>query len=395
MQDVYKPLSGIRVIDLSAVISGPFCTMMLADQGADVIKVERPGVGDMTRHLMTSRNGISSLFLNLNRNKRSIALDLASEQGRTVMYKLLATADVLVENFRPGTLDRLKLGYEQIKTLNPKLIYVSINGFGSRGPCAKEPAYDVMMQAKSGMIAQQVHPDSGEKDLIRTSVCDKVASLTAAQAISAALFSRERGGTGRHIEISMLDAAIAFYWPDGMMNCTFVGEGVDVQRPIAETNRVVKTRDGHLVLSITDQRDAEGLGRALDRPSLLDDERFRTARDRIKNTGAWEATVQEQFLLWKTQAIAARLKAEGVPYGVVNNPADVRLDTQVIASELLLESEHPVGGRIIQSRQPAVLNGEPQKTLGTGAPSLGEHSEEILREAGFTDQDLHELSVPR
>ena len=391
MHNHQKPLNGIRVVDLTSVISGPFCTMMLADQGADVIKLERPGVGDLTRHLMTSRNGVSSLFVNLNRNKRSIALDISREAEKNALRKLLADADVLVENFRPGTMNRLGLGYDSVKEINPGLIYVSINGFGSNGPCAKAPAYDPILQAKCGMIDQQRNPESGAVDLIRTQVCDKVASLTAAQAITAALFDRERGGSGRHLELALLDVTLAFYWPDGMMNHTFIGDGVELQRPMSSANRVYQTRDGHLILSPVQQKDVEGLCRALHCTELLEKPQFSDTRQRVTNYTAWEASIVAALRDWDTETIAARLIAEQVPHGVVNSPEQVLQDPQVQARQMLQEYQHPRAGRLLHARSPVVVDGDLAASCDQVAPELGQHSEEILREAGLTNTEIQAL----
>ncbi|MBV9775703.1 MAG: CoA transferase, partial [Acetobacteraceae bacterium] len=210
------PLSGYRVIDLTTMLSGPWATMMLADQGADVIKVEAPGTGDHVRSLGNRRGGMSAMFLNINRNKRSIAIDLKTERGRRLLEELVGTADVFVQNFRPGVADRLGIGEAALRGRSPALVYASISGFGEVGPWAGKPTYDPVIQAVSGLTSVQAGDDEARPRLVRTVLPDKVAALTAAQAITAALLARARSGEGQHVRLSMLDAVMAFLWASDM-----------------------------------------------------------------------------------------------------------------------------------------------------------------------------------
>jgi crotonobetainyl-CoA:carnitine CoA-transferase CaiB-like acyl-CoA transferase len=225
-ENLTGPLHGVRVLDLTTMVAGPVATMMLADQGADVIKVETPS-GDLMRRLAKGRKGMNAFFLACNRNKRSLAVDLKTEHGREIVYKLIATADVLVHNFRPGTAERIGVGEDAIRAIRHDIIYVSISGFGERGPYAGQRAYDPIIQALSGLADIQRDRDTGRPRMVRTIIADYTTALTAAQAITAALFARHRSAQGQHVRISMLDAMISYLWPEAMPSLTFVGEERD------------------------------------------------------------------------------------------------------------------------------------------------------------------------
>ena len=226
------PLEGIRVIDLTTMVSGPLASSILGEQGAEVIKVEMPGTGDLIRHIGSSRGGLSAIFATLNRNKRSVVLNLREPRGRELLERLLEGADVFMQNFRPGVMAGMGFGEPELRRLNPELIYVSINGFGETGPYAQRRVYDIVIQALSGLAASQADPQTGTPDLVRNIVCDKVTAVSAAQAISAALFARERGAGGQHVRLAMLDSTIAFLWPDGMQSLTYLGEGATPPAPL-------------------------------------------------------------------------------------------------------------------------------------------------------------------
>ena len=216
------PMHGVRVVDLTAIISGPMATQMLGDQGADVVKVEPLGIGDMMRYLGAQRNGIGAMFSVANRSKRSVAVDLKSDDGKQVLRDLVKNADVFTQNFRPGAIGRMGFSYEEVKEINPDIVYVSISGFGQDGPYANQRVYDAIIQATSGFADTQTDPESGKPNLIKTLVCDKVTALTVSQAITSALFARANGQGGQHLKVNMLDASVAFLWPDAMYNHTFL-----------------------------------------------------------------------------------------------------------------------------------------------------------------------------
>ena len=239
------PLAGIRVVDLTSMISGPVATMMLADQGADVIKVE-PLSGDLVRHMGPNRQGLSSGFISANRSKRSLAVNLKTDQGMAVIQRLLATADVFVQNFRPGAVERMGLGEEVVRGIREDIVYVSISGFGETGPYAHKRVYDPVIQALSGLADIQKDGESGRPRMIRTIIPDKTTAVTAAQAITAALFARERGRGGQHVKLAMLDTMVAYLWPEGMAGYTFIGREVKSSRAQLAQDLIFETLDGYI-----------------------------------------------------------------------------------------------------------------------------------------------------
>lgn len=260
------PLSGYRVVDLTTMISGPMATGLLGDQGADVIKVESPGAGDLVRHLGRPRDGITATFATTNRNKRSILLDLKHDPDREAFRKLVATADVVVQNFRPGVVERMGIGEADLRTIRPDLVYVSISGFGETGPYAGKRVYDPVVQALSGLAIIQGDRGAGRPRMMRLVVPDKVTAITAAQAITAALLARERTGEGQHVRLSMIDAMIALAWPEGFAGHTFVGEENDVPRNALAQDLVYETSDGWMTAGAVSDSEWQGLARALGHP---------------------------------------------------------------------------------------------------------------------------------
>ena len=247
------PLSGYRIIDVTAMISGPLATQILADQGADVIKIENPAGGDHTRASPNRRGGLAAAFLNNNRNKRSVAIDLKQERGRAVLMRLVAGADVFVQNFRPGVADRMGLGEEVVRRAAPRIIYASISGFGAKGPMASKPAYDPLVQAFSGLATVQAGSDEQRPRLVRSILADKLTAVTAAQAITAALAARERGGEGQHVRVSMLDSLLAFLWSSDMASQTFVGHEMPQAEAASFIDLIYETRDGHISVAAADR----------------------------------------------------------------------------------------------------------------------------------------------
>ena len=242
------PLSGVRIIDVSEVISGPLSTMILADQGADIVKIEPPRYGEESRQLANYREGMAGLYANCNHGKRSIGIDLKSERGLALAHEMIRDADVFVQNWRPGAADRLGLGEDALRALNPDLIYASISGYGEDGPYAERRGYDPIFQSLTGYVAAQVNPEIPVPDLVRNAVVDKATSYSFAQAITAALFAREKGAGGQHVKVAMLDAGLAFFWPDGMLRHTLVGEGVEHYVDPGERYQTMSTADGQLVI---------------------------------------------------------------------------------------------------------------------------------------------------
>lgn len=384
------PLDGIRILDLSAVISGPFGTMMLADQGADVIKVEPPGTGDFTRQAGNRQNGVSASFLNNNRNKRSISVDLKSAEGVEVIKRLARTADAMVQNFRPGVVDRLGVGYDAIREVKPDIVYVSISGFGENGPFAQKPVYDPIVQALSGLASVQGGSDQQRPRLIRTIVPDKLTAVTASQAITAALLAKERTGQGQHVKLSMLDSVLAFLWASDMGAQTYVGKEVSQQRAASFIDLIYETKDGHMSVAVMTDRQWRAFCETMGKPEWLEDERFATTELRDLNIDARLELIQSVLRDRTTDELMGMLEPAGVPCAPVLHRKDVIRHPQILASDILREHDHPVAGRLRQTRTAARFEGTTPE-YRRGAPALGEHTDEILAEAGYAADEIERL----
>jgi crotonobetainyl-CoA:carnitine CoA-transferase CaiB-like acyl-CoA transferase len=387
------PLDGIRIVDLTSMLSGPWATMILADQGADVIKVEEPRLGDHTRAYGNRRNGFSASFLNLNRNKRSIAIDLKTAQGVDILMRLCKTADVLVQNFRPGVVERLGIDEAAIRKVAPNIVYVSINGFGENGPYAHKPVYDPIVQAFSGLTTVQAGADDRRPRLIRTVLPDKLTAVTAAQAIAAALVGRLRTGKGQHVRLAMLDAVLAFLWASDMGAQTYVGERVSQRSAASFIDLIYETADGFMTVAVMTNKEWAALTRALERPQWLEDARFQTPALRDQNIDTRLEMTQDVLKTRTTEEWLERLEAAGVPCAPVLTREQVIAHPQVIASGILIESEHPTAGRLRQTR--AAARFEAPMLVRRGAPRLGEHSQEILRELGLAEEAIAALRQKR
>lgn len=383
------PLDGVRIIDLSAIISGPMATQILADQGADVIKVEGPGPGDLVRYLGPQRNGVNAMFTAVNRNKRAMVLNLKSPEGREVLIDLIRTADVFVENFRPGALEKLGLGPKQLQSLNPGLIYVAMSGFGDTGPYARRRVYDPVIQATSGFSDVQTNVTTGEPQLIQTLACDKTMAITAAQAITAALYAKARGRGGRLIEINMLDSAIAFLWPDAYYNLVFE-EGANRSPDFATFYSIRRTKDGYITTIAISDDEFRATCRAIGRPEIADDPRFRTVADRMQNAKVMTDMISAIVEQFATAEITARLEAEDVPHARVLKREEVLTNEQVHVNGTIATLDDPRAGRMRLARSPAKFDGE-TLPFRRPAPGLGQHTDEILRELGKSDADITRL----
>lgn len=384
------PLDGYRIIDLTTMIAGPLATMMLADQGADVIKVEPPGAGDHVRGAGHGRSGLTASFLNNNRNKRSITLDLKTGRGRTALLRLAESADVFVQNFRPGVVERLKVGFEDVRKVAPQIVYVSISGFGERGPWAHKPVYDPIVQALSGLTTIQAGSDQAQPRLVRTILPDKLTGVKAAQAITAALLSRARTGQGQHVRLSMLDAVIAFLWSSDMGGQTFIGKEVSAQRAATFIDLIYATKDGYISVATMADKQWVGLCTATGHAEWLDDERFKTASLRDRNADARLQLVQSALIERTAADWLEILEKAGVPCAPVLKRMEMIHHPQVEASGIIIETEHPTAGRLRQARPAARFEGTPTE-IKRGAPLLGEHTEEILTELGISDEEIASL----
>ena len=376
------PLEGFRIVDLTSVISGPLATMILADQGADVIKVETPRGGDFTRASANRRGGFSASFVNNNRNKRSIALDLKNPSGLEALMAIVSGADVFIQNFRPGVAERIGVGEEAVRAARRDIVYVSISGFGHRGPLANRPVYDPLIQAISGLTTVQAGSDEVRPRLVRTILPDKLTGVTASQAVTAALLARERSGSGQHVWVSMLDSVIAFLWASDMGSQTFVGDELPQQAAQSFIDLIYETADGYISVAVQTDRQWRGLTEALERPEWLDDPRFRTQELRQVNTDDRLGLTQEVLRTNGSAHWLARLEAADIPCVPVLTRNQMISNAQIAANEVVIETEHPDAGRLRQAR-PAAVFSETSTAPPRPAPRLGADTEEVLGEAGF------------
>ena len=384
------PLAGIRVIDLTTVVSGPVSTVLLADQGADVIKVEPPG-GDIARR--TAGHGeFTAMFVSCNRGKRSLALDLKQAAALDVLRRLIASADVLVQNFRPGTMERFGLDEQTIRTLNPRIIYLSISGVGDSGPYANKRVYDPVIQSLSGFADVQANQSTGRPQLIRTIVADKTTAIFASQAITAALFARERSDQGQSIHLSMLDTMVAYLWPEAMTQYTVIGKEVSAINPTARPDLIFRTLDGYITVGSVSDAEWRGLCGVIGRPQWVDDSRFSTPGKRSANAAERITLVGEILATGNSQDWLDRLDAADVPCAPVLSRGEVMNDPQVINNRLIEEFDQPQLGRVRQVRPAAQFESTPAAIAGP-APMIGEHTEDILRELGLSDEAIEALKA--
>lgn len=381
------PLEGIRIIELGQLIAVPLAAGILARQGADVIKVEDAGVGDNLRFYGSQKQGLSAWFITVNANKRSVALDLQRAEGREALWRLIAEADVFMEGFRPGVMDRLGFGVEAVRERNPRVVYYSSTGFGPAGPYARYPAYDPVIQSLSGWAGAQVHDN--EPTLVRGMVADKLSALTGAQAITAALVKRSRTGRGEHVALSMLEANIAFNWSDVMMHCSLLDEDAEHRPNIIGAYRLYRCADAWVSVSTGTDRQWASFCGVVGRPELAENERFRTAAARAANFGEWFDLMGELVAPHAAADIIPKLQAEDVPAAVVLDPAAVAQDPHVRAVGAVHEIRHPVAGRVLQPRQGArFAEGVPEPRP---APRHGEDTIEVLCECGYARNEVDAL----
>ena len=389
-------MDGIRVLDLSIAVTGPYAVALLADQGAEVVKVERPGIGDIGRWIGVAVNGMSSLFLVCNRGKRSIAVDLQTPEGLDIVRRLAADADVIVENFRPGVLDRLGLGYADVTTDNPDVVYASLSGFGSEGPYRDRSVYDTVMQAYGGFAANQADPDDGIPVFLRQTAADKVTSLYASQAITAALFARASGKGGQRLEISMADAAVSFLWIDSAANEVLLESDNTQHSSFVAGFRPLQFLDGWGIVTPTSDHDFAGMCKGLGAEGY-DDPRIATIAERVKNRDVLEPVLDMCYALAANMTMAEateRLNAERVPFAMILSADEVTRDPHAVAIGLFEEADHHVVGRTRMPRHPTRFAATPAHLAG-GAPALGQHTDEGLAVLGLDEQitDLRAANV--
>jgi crotonobetainyl-CoA:carnitine CoA-transferase CaiB-like acyl-CoA transferase len=357
---------------------------LLGDQGAAVVKVERPGFGDIGRYVGVSVNGLSALAQMCNRGKRSLALDVHQPEGRAILLQLVADADVVVQNFRPGVVERLGIGYDDARAVNERIVYASLSGFGPTGPYAGKGAYDTVIQAYGGLAANQADAQTGEPHFINQTVADKVTALYAAQAITAALFARERTGAGTHVQLTMLDAVVSFLWADAAGN--EVLQDADRSQPSSFVSnfRPFRFRDGWGICTPTSDADFAGMCKAFGVDGY-DDPRVATIGQRAQHRELVRTFMDRCYAAateMTTAAAIGALEEHNVPCGIVLTPTELAADRHAQAIGLFEDSMHPTAGRLRQPRHPSEFGGT-RPPLGGPAPMLGEHTDEILRELGL------------
>ncbi len=377
------PMQGIRVLDLSIALTGPYAAALMADQGAEVIKVERAGIGDLARWVGVAVNGMSSLFLVCNRGKRSIVVDLTKPDGAAIVRELAAGCDVVIQNFRPGVMDGLGVGYEDIRALNPGVVYLSLSGFGTVGPYRDRSAYDTVIQAYAGLAANQADPYDDVPVFLRQTAADKITAMYASQAVAAALLGRERGLGGQHVELSMTDAVTSFLWADSAGNEVLTESDHSMNSSFVAGFRPMRFTDGWGIVTPTSDGDFAGMCRAL-AVEGWDDPRVATIRERIQHRDLLEPIMDMCYAHAANLSMAeatTRFEAERVPFAMILTPDELTRNEHAVAMGLFTEFQHPIAGRVRLPRHPARFAATPATVTGD-APGLGEHTDAILTELG-------------
>ncbi len=369
------PFKGVRVLELTSTVSGPFAGMMLADQGAEVIKIEPPGIGDLARFMGTIKDGMGAMFSTLNRNKKCICLDFKNEEDLSVLMQLVSTADVLIENYRPGIVKKLGIDYETLKKIKPDLIYCSISGYGQSGPYKEKKVYDPLIQGTVGIPHAQ---NSEFPELIRTIIYDKVTGLTSAQAISAALYQKANGEGGQYLPVSMMESALYYNWPDLMMNYTFEEGGINLGE-LADLFEVYETKDGGVVLIIIANDEVFTKFCEVFSLSLHQDEKYNNLVSRIVNKEELTKEINKITRNLSSKELEDKMDNEGISASICNDLNEVHLDPQVIEQGSIVEIDHPELGKMRMPKPPANLKGQKEfpRTL---APILGFDNRQILEE---------------
>ena len=380
------PLDGVRVLDLTTMVSGPIATMLLAEQGADVIKIESP-IGDYMRRVGTEHKGMTSSFLTCNRGKRSMCVDIKQPKGLELVLELTKNAAVLVQNFRPGVIERMGLGEDAVRALKPDIIYMSISGFGKTGPQAHQRVYDPVIQALSGLADVQRDQVSGVPRMVRTIICDKTTALTAAHAITTALFHRERTGKGQSMDLAMLDTMVSFLWPETMGSLSFVGKEQDPAHSQKSPDLVFKTIDGYITAGANSDSEWEGLCNALNRPDLLSDARFKTAQARSKNISQRRQIMSDEIATWVSEEILERFDSAGVASAPILPRVDLINSPYIIDNNILSVVNDEILGEVRVPRSP-VQYSEELPRITTLAPFQGANNRELMLELGYKDSEF-------
>lgn len=386
-----KPLEGITVMEFSTMITASFAAMMMAEQGARVIKVEPLGAGDPMRYIGANKGGIASLFANCNRGKRSIRVNIKEESGQALIRDMVSEVDVFIHNFRPGVMDKLNLGAETLRAINPRLIYTAISGFGREGPLGSAPAYDPIIQAHAGLTATQGLGDAPA--FFRTLICDKITAYTACQAVTSALYFRERSGEGQVIDLSMLDAGLFFIFPDGFQNHTLLDEDV-LQEPllIDLLYELTPTKDGAVTISAGNQEMQMRSLIAVGMEHLLADDRFNSFEKLVANLAEFKSLVSEAYLNYTTDEVIALLKEADVPCARCLSKDEVLEQEQLVANDTVEVIDHPLMGKMRVVKSPARFGGE-RLSPSRPSPDHGEHTREVLEEFSVPSAKIDQLSA--
>ncbi|MDQ0175311.1 CaiB/BaiF CoA transferase family protein [Bacillus chungangensis] len=375
-----QPLANVKVLDFTRVLAGPYCTMLLGDMGAEVIKIEKPGIGDDTRSFGPFKNNESGYFMFLNRGKKSIALDLKQPESIGMIKELVKEADVIVENFRPGVMDKLGLDYDSLQTVNPRIIYTSISGFGQYGPYSQRPAYDLVAQAMGGLASITGHPDQ-QPTRAGASLGDMSAALYAAFGIMVALFHREQTGEGQYIDIAMVDSIFSMlesnvmrYTAEGM-----IPERIGSRHPISSPFDIYEAQDGYIVIAVANDSLFKRLCAVMKRPELEEDERFHTDAQRTHNEAALKVIIEEWLQGHTVKEAVELINNGGVPSSPILNIDEICENKHTKVREMLVEMDHPIAGKVRIPGNPVKLSKTPP-VIDRPSPGLGEHTDEIIEQ---------------
>ena len=380
------PLRGYKVLELTSTVSGPFAGMMLADQGADVIKIEPPGIGDLARFMGTTKDGMGAMFSTLNRNKKCICLDFKNPENIEVFLKLAKETDILIENYRPGIVKKLGIDYESLRKINPNIIYASISGYGQSGPYQNRKVYDPLIQGTVGIPFAQ---NNDTPKLLKTIIYDKVTGLTAAQAITAALLQREREGVGQYLPISMMESALYYNWPDLMINHTFDEGGLNIGE-LADLFEVYEAKDGSVIMILIPTDEVFNKFCEVFNIELNKDEKFNNTLARLINKEDLTNEINKVTKEFTAKDLVAKMDAEEVPASICNKLEDVYRDEQVLDQGSIVEIEHPELGKMRMPKPPVKFIGQAEFPRSL-APILGADTREVLADLGIEEEVIGKL----